>query len=61
MKKLVLRIVRPLTPQYDIFKVFGIGNPAWLESAQTLDEALARVERFSKPYGYCATRCSEVI
>jgi len=37
-----------MTPQYDIFKVFGRDNRAWFDSAQTLDSALARIGQFAK-------------
>jgi hypothetical protein len=35
-------------PQFDIYKVFGKQNRAWIESADTLPAALARIQQLSK-------------
>ena len=37
-----------MTPQFDIYKIFGTQNRAWIESAETLSAALVRVQQLSK-------------
>lgn len=37
-----------MTPQFDIYKVFGRQNRAWIESAETLRAAYARIEQLSR-------------
>jgi len=37
-----------MSAQFDIYKVFGQQNRAWIESAETLPAALARIEQLSK-------------
>jgi hypothetical protein len=34
--------------QFDIYKVFGKQNRAWIESAETLPAALARIAQLTK-------------
>jgi len=35
-------LIRPMTLTYDIFKLAGNGERVWLETAETLDAAMAR-------------------
>jgi hypothetical protein len=37
-----------MTPQFEIYKVFGRQNRAWIESAKTLRAAFVRIEQLSK-------------